>query len=175
MEMHVILLSLVGAVALTVIVASVLLFPSRYRPVAKRHVTAQVLVLGDIGRSPRMQYHALSIAKHGGTVELIGYHGMFDGAPLLRIASLLTSRLTESALLPALTKLPNVTVCALGAPPAILRSKSAPFIITGPLKVLWQVLNLLHVLLYKTQPTQWLLVQVCVPRPKDLEEFRHSI
>lgn len=77
MEIQVILLSLVGAVALTFLVASFLLFPSRYRPAAKRHVTAQVLVLGDIGRSPRMQYHALSIAKHGGSVELIGYHGMW--------------------------------------------------------------------------------------------------
>jgi hypothetical protein len=38
-------------------------------------VSVQVLVLGDIGRSPRMQYHALSIAKHGGRVDLIGYHG----------------------------------------------------------------------------------------------------
>lgn len=78
--------------------------------------------------------------------------------------SLMLTHLKESALLPALTKLPNVTVCALGAPPAVLRSKSAPFIITGPLKVVWQVLNLLHVLLYKTQPAQWLLVQVCTLR-----------
>jgi beta-1,4-mannosyltransferase len=38
-------------------------------------VTVQIVVLGDIGRSPRMQYHALSIAKHGGHVYLIGYHG----------------------------------------------------------------------------------------------------
>jgi hypothetical protein len=37
----------------------------------------QVVVLGDIGRSPRMQYHALSIAKHGGHVQMIGYLGMF--------------------------------------------------------------------------------------------------
>ena len=35
----------------------------------------QILVLGDIGRSPRMQYHAISIAKHGGLVDLIGYQG----------------------------------------------------------------------------------------------------
>lgn len=39
--------------------------------------TVQILVLGDIGRSPRMQYHALSIAKHGGQVDIIGYHGMY--------------------------------------------------------------------------------------------------
>lgn len=38
-------------------------------------IRVQVLVLGDIGRSPRMQYHALSIAKHGGIVDLIGYQG----------------------------------------------------------------------------------------------------
>jgi hypothetical protein len=41
------------------------------------HVSVQVLVLGDIGRSPRMQYHALSIAKHGGRLQMIGYLGMF--------------------------------------------------------------------------------------------------
>lgn len=38
--------------------------------------TTQVVVLGDIGRSPRMQYHAISIAKHGGKVYLVGYQGM---------------------------------------------------------------------------------------------------
>jgi beta-1,4-mannosyltransferase len=38
-------------------------------------ISVQVLVLGDIGRSPRMQYHAMSIAKHGGRVDIIGYKG----------------------------------------------------------------------------------------------------
>jgi len=49
-----------------------LLLPPRSE-VRKRSV--QVVVLGDIGRSPRMQYHALSIAKYGGHVDLIGYLG----------------------------------------------------------------------------------------------------
>ena len=49
----------------------------------KQGRTVQVLVLGDIGRSPRMQYHALSIAKHGGRVFLIGYQGTFGDAPLV--------------------------------------------------------------------------------------------
>jgi beta-1,4-mannosyltransferase len=40
-------------------------------------MTVQIVVLGDIGRSPRMQYHALSIAKHGGKVFLIGYRGVW--------------------------------------------------------------------------------------------------
>ena len=42
---------------------------------SKYATTIQILVLGDIGRSPRMQYHAMSIAKHGGNVQLIGYTG----------------------------------------------------------------------------------------------------
>lgn len=37
--------------------------------------TVQILVLGDIGHSPRMQYHAQSIAKHGGRVSIVGYLG----------------------------------------------------------------------------------------------------
>lgn len=32
-----------------------------------------VVVLGDIGRSPRMQYHSLSLAEMGHKVDIIGY------------------------------------------------------------------------------------------------------
>ncbi|XP_051244609.1 chitobiosyldiphosphodolichol beta-mannosyltransferase [Dicentrarchus labrax] len=32
-----------------------------------------VLVLGDLGRSPRMQYHALSLSKHGYDVTVVGF------------------------------------------------------------------------------------------------------
>lgn len=32
-----------------------------------------IVVLGDIGRSPRMQYHALSLAEAGHKVDIIGY------------------------------------------------------------------------------------------------------
>nr|CAD7430381.1 unnamed protein product [Timema monikensis] len=34
-----------------------------------------VIVLGDIGRSPRMQYHSLSLADEGYNVDVIGYGG----------------------------------------------------------------------------------------------------
>uniref|UniRef100_A0A8C7XUT3 Chitobiosyldiphosphodolichol beta-mannosyltransferase n=1 Tax=Oryzias sinensis TaxID=183150 RepID=A0A8C7XUT3_9TELE len=34
-----------------------------------------VLVLGDIGRSPRMQYHALSLSRHGYRVSFVGFLG----------------------------------------------------------------------------------------------------
>ena len=35
-----------------------------------------VLVLGDVGRSPRMQNHAVSLATAGWDVDLIGFSGM---------------------------------------------------------------------------------------------------
>lgn len=45
-------------------------------------VNATVLVMGDLGRSPRMQYHALSLADAGVDVDLIGLSGR---APLRRL------------------------------------------------------------------------------------------
>ncbi|XP_017887486.1 chitobiosyldiphosphodolichol beta-mannosyltransferase [Ceratina calcarata] len=39
----------------------------------RKHIT--IVVLGDLGRSPRMQYHALSFAKEGFTVDFVGYRG----------------------------------------------------------------------------------------------------
>ena len=35
-----------------------------------------IVVLGDIGRSPRMQYHATSFATEGFDVDLVGYGGL---------------------------------------------------------------------------------------------------
>ncbi|KAK6079683.1 glycosyl transferase group 1 [Seiridium cupressi] len=136
------LFSAIAAGLFTSIVVLVMLLPSRYvkhSPASPESVRVQVLVLGDIGRSPRMQYHALSIAKHGGTVDLIGYH--------------------ESPLHPDLASNQRVIVHPLPLPPTILRSKSIPFIVTGPLKVLWQIWSLFSVLAYATQPARWLLVQ----------------
>ncbi|KAJ8713747.1 hypothetical protein PYW07_014117 [Mythimna separata] len=42
----------------------------------------KVVVLGDIGRSPRMQYHALSLANNGLEVNIIGY---LESKPLREI------------------------------------------------------------------------------------------
>ncbi|KAI1431856.1 glycosyltransferase family 33 protein [Xylaria sp. CBS 124048] len=123
--------------------AVLILLPSRYeQPSTIAHdksVSVQILVLGDIGRSPRMQYHALSIAKHGGNVHLIGYH--------------------ESRPHPDLLASPRITIHPLPAPPKILRSTSIPFVVAGPLKVLWQVATLVRVLAYTTPASTWLLVQ----------------
>merc|ERR1711977_315250 len=75
-------------------------------------ISVQVLVLGDIGRSPRMQYHAMSIAKHGGRVDMIGYQ--------------------ESTLHPGLIDNPLVSIVPLPPPPPILRANKLPFVIAGP-------------------------------------------
>lgn len=46
-------------------------------PDAGRRRHAVVLVLGDVGRSPRMQYHGLSLAREDPAlnVSLVGYRG----------------------------------------------------------------------------------------------------
>lgn len=84
------------AVFSTIFTIILLSLPSQYHAKSNKHDTArnapnagspkdqstdidvQILVLGDIGRSPRMQYHATSIAKHGGQVQLVGYCGTFS-------------------------------------------------------------------------------------------------
>lgn len=66
---------------------------------------------------------------------------------------------TESALHPALENNPLVKVVPLPPPPAFLRSKTLPFILAGPLKVLWQIWSLFYTLAYRTKPARWLLVQ----------------
>jgi len=49
-----------------------------------------ILVLGDLGRSPRMQYHARSLADAGAAVDLVGYAEteLFDSVenhPMIRV------------------------------------------------------------------------------------------
>ncbi|EED19065.1 beta-1,4-mannosyltransferase (Alg1), putative [Talaromyces stipitatus ATCC 10500] len=106
----------------------------------KEKVTVQILVLGDIGRSPRMQYHALSIARHGGQVDIIGYQ--------------------ESDPHPEITSHSNITVVPLPPHPAILQTNNKiVFLVFGPLKVLFQILSLWICLAYRTKPAKYLLVQ----------------
>lgn len=58
--------------------------------------TISIVVLGDIGRSPRIQYHALSFAEAGFLVDLIGYAGIIcDG---VHIRTTLTYQVRNPAL-----------------------------------------------------------------------------
>ncbi|KAJ6016151.1 hypothetical protein N7540_010742 [Penicillium herquei] len=126
----------------------ILLLPSQYDPrppssgesSSRPKTSVQILVLGDIGHSPRMQYHALSIAKNGGKVVIIGY--------------------TESDPHPDLISHPNISIVPIHPPPAILQTKNKLlFLIYGPLKVLFQVVSLWRCLAYTAPPSRWLLVQ----------------
>ncbi|OWK10903.1 ALG1 [Cervus elaphus hippelaphus] len=65
--------SYVALLALSVFLPLLLLVAWKHwrRGRAARHVI--VVVLGDVGRSPRMQYHALSLAKSGFSVTLLGF------------------------------------------------------------------------------------------------------
>ncbi|KAH6856299.1 glycosyl transferases group 1-domain-containing protein [Chaetomium sp. MPI-CAGE-AT-0009] len=100
-------------------------------------VSVHVLVLGDIGRSPRMTYHALSIAKHGGKVSLIGY--------------------LETSPHPDVVNNHNITLTPLPSPPR--RPPSVPFILFAPWKVLYQIYHLTYLLGHTLPPAQWILVQ----------------
>ncbi|KAL4952271.1 glycosyl transferases group 1-domain-containing protein [Aspergillus filifer] len=132
----------------TVVTLFIFMLPSQYKPKRRENnnasdepkTTAQVLVLGDIGRSPRMQYHALSIARGGGQVEIIGYN--------------------ESEVHPDIAAHPRISIVPIPPHPLALQtSNKVLFLLFGPLKVLFQVISVWWVLAYRTRPVKWLLVQ----------------
>ncbi|KAF3941032.1 hypothetical protein ABW19_dt0202168 [Dactylella cylindrospora] len=124
--------------------AVILSLPSRYSPPTgpdkDKKGRVAVLVLGDIGRSPRMQYHAISLASNGWGVDLIGYD--------------------ESIPRPEILSSEDIKIYPLPPPPPFLSSPSkALFPVTAPLKVLFQVSALLYLLLYIIKPPSYILIQ----------------
>lgn len=101
-----------------------------------------VVVLGDIGRSPRMQYHALSLASHSFIVDMIGYT---DSKPKDEV-------LASSAI--SLHGLAKENI-----------SKYCPRIIAYAVKFISQSLILSYKLLFKVRPSEYLLMQnpPCIP------------
>lgn len=85
--------------------------------------TVKVVVLGDIGRSPRMQYHALSLANSGLNVKIIAY--------------------VESAPLPEIHENPNITITKLYP----LVFDKGPKLVRYAAKALWQSISLLLTLI----------------------------
>ncbi|XP_075998947.1 chitobiosyldiphosphodolichol beta-mannosyltransferase [Genypterus blacodes] len=83
-----------------------------------------VLVLGDVGRSPRMQYHALSLGKHGYKVTFVGVLDTKPHQDVLR---------EENIRIVPITEVKGLQV--------------GPRILTYVTKVIIQVLQLLYVLL----------------------------
>lgn len=106
----------------------------------KPSTSVVIFVLGDIGRSPRMQYHALSIAKYGGRVDLVGY--------------------TDTEVLPEIKRHKLIKVISLPPVPDNLKTDSkAKFIVLAPLKVLFQAWSIYQALGYRTYARRFMLVQ----------------
>src|SRR5947209_8660285 len=59
---------------------------------------AAVVVLGDLGRSARMQYHAQALAASGVDVDLVGYEGTPLSQRITGDARVAVHRLTPSTL-----------------------------------------------------------------------------
>ncbi|NXU18037.1 ALG1 mannosyltransferase, partial [Pardalotus punctatus] len=95
-----------------------------------------VAVLGDLGRSPRMQYHALALARHGREVALLGYLQNRPHRDVLRSGNI---RLVPLAELRGL--------------------RVGPKLCQYVLKVLVQSVQLLYTLLRIDQPSYILLQQ----------------
>lgn len=107
---------------------------------AKKNQSVVILVLGDIGRSPRMQNHALSLSQAGFKVQLIGYKGTEPHKSLMQDA--------------------NIKYQFVPEVPAFLSHRPTwLFPIFGPLKVLHQVFFLLIILGYAVDPPAYLLIQ----------------
>ncbi|KAI8851514.1 hypothetical protein BC829DRAFT_386887 [Chytridium lagenaria] len=97
-----------------------------------------VVVLGDIGRSPRMQYHALSLSQNGFFVDLVGYSG--------------------SAPLRSLTDNNNVNIHYLKPPQKIQKQSAHLYIAAGIARVVRQVVEVMDVLFRMPKP-HYMLVQ----------------
>ena len=98
-----------------------------------------IVVLGDLARSPRMLYHAASLASHGVRVQMVGY--------------------VESPLPSFLKATKHIRVKALSPLPKIL--SFLPFPILAPLKLLHQSWSLYRALCYGvTTPTRQMLLQI---------------
>ncbi|XP_072691771.1 chitobiosyldiphosphodolichol beta-mannosyltransferase isoform X4 [Canis lupus baileyi] len=100
---------------------------------AKRHVL--IVVLGDVGRSPRMQYHALSFVQSGFAVTLLGFCNSRPYEELLQNSRIQIVSLTE------LQKLPV-----------------GPYIFQYGLKVVFQSVHLLWKLICR-EPAAYIFLQ----------------
>jgi beta-1,4-mannosyltransferase len=108
---------------------------------SKQAIHVTVIVLGDLGRSPRMRYHALALADNGAEVDLIGYAG--------------------SALPQILSAHPRIR-CHLMTPtpvPFLDRFKERLFPAVSLARIVIQGLRLLGLLLFVVRKPQVVLVQ----------------
>jgi beta-1,4-mannosyltransferase len=112
-------------------------------PRPHRRPTATVLVLGDLGRSPRMLYHAQSLAEECESVHLVGYRESALPAFVLDAAPITVHGLPDA---------PRW----LRAPPAGLRLLFLPF---AAARAAFVAVALLVTLLFRVGRTDAVLVQ----------------
>lgn len=119
--------------------------------------TVAIVVLGDIGRSPRMMYHAEGFAKAGFDTTIIGYEGAVSSCCYHPCVLMLQPPGTTPP--PSLLTAPSIHFSYLTPPPKLPRKL---FVLLAPIKVLVQVLSLLTALLFGPVPPEFILVQVSV-------------
>ncbi|XP_068945945.1 chitobiosyldiphosphodolichol beta-mannosyltransferase isoform X4 [Petaurus breviceps papuanus] len=95
-----------------------------------------VVVVGDVGRSPRMQYHALSLARRGFDVTLLGYSGSKPHDELLSNKKIHILHVLEVHLIPV-----------------------GPRVFQYVIKAVVQAVLLLYALLLKSPPVDYILLQ----------------
>lgn len=126
-----------------------------------------LVVLGDIGRSPRMLYHADSFARNGFETRIVAHRGALQSVSLPPLAP--RSCWTESALLRRLGSAPPETLAArtnvhfdyLETPLAWVTRLPRPlFLLFAPLKVLLGAFGLYRTLMFLRSPPGYIFVQV---------------
>ncbi|PWN20627.1 hypothetical protein BCV69DRAFT_249157, partial [Microstroma glucosiphilum] len=133
----VLLLILIPALLASICILSLLLYIALYRASTTTSRTslgrsAAVVVLGDVGRSPRMCYHVESLADEGWRVAVVGYGG----------SSLPTSIQRSSVRFHKLKEVPSW----------IAKLPRAAFVAVAPLKLLWQSVGLFWKITMTIQP-----------------------
>ncbi|KAK9317473.1 hypothetical protein V1522DRAFT_418897 [Lipomyces starkeyi] len=99
---------------------------------------AIVLVLGDIGRSPRMQYHVLSLVETGFLVDFVGY--------------------TDTAPLQSITENPDIKIHEIKPAEKLSLPRGLPFIVVAAVKVVY-LTKQLYQILRSLKNAEYLLVQ----------------
>lgn len=169
--------STICSIILTSLLISVYYNPkSLFAPPNRR--SALILVLGDVGRSPRMMYHTESMAKLGWDTWLVGYRGQSASSLIciLRAEPIARYR-SGSTPLASLLSQPHVHITYLPNPPSLIQS--LPFFLSAPLKIVFQCYTILYLLL--TLRTEIIMVQVSpasipsIPSLSSLETNIHPL
>lgn len=136
---------------------------SRDKPVLR---SVAILVLGDVGRSPRMMYHAESFAKNDYETFLIGYRGAQTTHEAVEkiYNSSVGSKPTAS-----LRSLPHIRFLYLSQPPKAV--SKLPFVLGAPIKITHQISTVLAALMVRiNHPPEFIMVQVCSLHTYDVED-----